>query len=477
MHIKIQHTKISKKHLMAITFIALTLAVMSAMIAHSSDASPALHTIATITLPGQACNAAIDARAHRAVIVSVAYGITGYATTIDTASGRLLRTVMLGSNPTDVAVDEQTTRIFITDIDDGTVRTVDAHSGALLRTVAVGDLQPHDLQRIAVDARTNRVFVSTSPVGLPNPALSAVHMLDARSGAVLHTTMTGGGSLAADDRSGRVFAANLAGNSISMLDGRTGTLVRKVALGAGTGVYQLVVDGRTERVFAATDAGLQMIDAQAGRLLRTLALPGMSNEALLDDEAHGRVVAIESRLAPPYTATLRIVNARTGVTVRAITLTSAYTPALDQRHGRVIVGTARGVSAFDIRTGMPMWTFAFDTRTLRNMTVDKRSGRIILVASGTTDVASTYPQSGSVIVLDGRTGARQSVTPVTAGACALALDERTGHAIVVSNGSIVHSDDPWAWVPTWLRRHLPFIPRSSSVRTIGVTVSVLDVGC
>ncbi len=445
---------------------------LGAAVAHRANAGAVLHTIA---LPSQGGGITLDMRDHRAVVVGVANGITGYASTIDTASGRLVHIVALGSNPTDVAADAQTGRVFITDIDDGNVRTLDARSGALLRTVAVGDLQPHDLQRLVVDARTNRVFVSTSPLSLPNPRLSAVHMLDARSGAVLHTTMAGGGSLAVDDVTGRVYAADLAASSVSVLDGYTGARVRTLALGAYTRALHIAVDGYTGRVFVATDVGpLQVFDTRSGRLLRTISQPSLRNGLLEVDEARDRVVAADYSAIPPYPADVRLLDARSGAVVRTVTVAGAYAVALDRRWGRVIVGAPNGVSALDVRTGATLWAYAGTIQTLGDIAVDEQTGRVFVVDRGATSPSGAHLDAGSVVVLDGRTGARRSTVTVGVYPGALAIDDSTGHAVVVDDGGLVRVSDSWSWLPSWLRQRLPFFPLPPYTRTVNGSVSLLD---
>lgn len=448
--------------------VAVTVAIGAAAV----QLAGASRVLRTVLLRGQASAVAIDESARRAVVIGSDNG-TGYASTLDTATGALVRTVTIGSNPTDVAVDERTGRVFITDIVDGTVSVLDAQSGALLRTVVVGGMQPHNVQRIVIDPRTDRVFVSIAPVSSPYAVNSAVRMLDARSGTLLQTTRAGGGSLAVDERSGQVLVANLPSNSISMLDGRTGAWVRTVALGAGTGALHLAVDGRTGNGFALTDTGLLTFDARTGRLLRAFPLPG-SNGVLQVDEAHDRVVAVAASSAPPNRTYLHLLDARTGTVVHTTAAPDAYLMALDRRRGSVIIGTARAVSAIDVRTGIPLWTFAGSMHTLVNLAVEERTGHVIAVDGGAMDTSGTSIGAGSVVVLDGRTGAMQSVTSVGVSARSLALDEQTGHAIVVNHGGAVRVSDTWGWIPTWLRQRLPFFPRPQGTRIVSGSVSVLD---
>ena len=260
-----------------------------------------------------------------------------------------------------------------------------------------------------------------------------------------------------------------------MLDGRTGAPVRTIALGTGAGALHLAADGRTGRVFVATDAGLRVIDARTGRVLRAIPLPGIRNDALEVDQGRGRVIVVDGRNAPPYTSYLRILDARTSALVRATAVTGAYPVAIDRRQGRMIVDTANDVRAFDVRTGTLLWTlFADGVTTQGAIAVDERTGHVFVVDNGMMGGPGAFTRSGSVIVLDGRTGARQSVMPVGVDAGPLMIDEQAGHAIVVNNGGTVRADDAWGWAPTWLRQRLPFLPPPVGIHTVSASVSVLD---
>ena len=58
----------------------------------------------------------------------------------------------------------------------------------------------------------------------------------------------------------------------------------------------------------------------------------------------------------------------------------------------------------------------------------------------------------------------------------MAVDEATGHVVVLTVGGQVPIPDPWSWLPPWLRRRLPFLPpHPTALRTLPPSVSVLDV--
>ncbi len=163
---------------------------------------------------------------------------SGYVFVLDTRTGALIRTVPLSYTPVQVTVDRATGRVFVTDSGPtrfvqkavgsgwmgmflpagmGFLHVLDARTGASLSTVALG-IAPG---AIAVDERHGRVFVShvgghdgygsmgTTPVYLPAPVAGpgGVSVVDGRTGQVLRTLSIGAEpmSMALDDRSQRLF--------------------------------------------------------------------------------------------------------------------------------------------------------------------------------------------------------------------------------------------------------------------------------
>src|SRR5262249_436906 len=106
----------------------------------------------------------------------------GLVSMLDGQTGSVLHSVRVGTDVADLAVDEQTGRVFVADPDDGTVSLLDARSGAELASVAVSG----DPQHVAVDARTGRVFVASD-----DATGGYITVLDARSGAEFSTLRVG----------------------------------------------------------------------------------------------------------------------------------------------------------------------------------------------------------------------------------------------------------------------------------------------
>src|SRR5207237_8591253 len=99
----------------------------------------------------------------------------GRVSVLDVWKGTILRTSAVGGDPGPVAVDEQTGRAFVTGTDHsgvGHVRVLDAARGRLVRTGTVGRMP----QEVTVDGSSEHAFVV-------NQGGDSISVLDARSGA------------------------------------------------------------------------------------------------------------------------------------------------------------------------------------------------------------------------------------------------------------------------------------------------------
>jgi len=227
--------------------------------------------------------------------VFVANGGSGTVTMLDARNGRIARTVMVTPGPAALAVDSRTGRVVVVGRG-GTTSVLDARTGAILRVVSVGQFP----RAVAVDSETGRAFVAivgpvdarTDPVGP-----GSVSVLDTRTGAVLRHVAVGVGpfALAVDPQSARAFVTNLGGGSVTVLDARTGTALRSVAVGSLP--VAIAVDTRSGRVFVANrDSGsVSVLDATSGRIIRTVDI-GTSAAAI------PAAVAVDERTGRAFVA-------------------------------------------------------------------------------------------------------------------------------------------------------------------------------
>jgi len=218
--------------------------------------------VGTIHVNGNPSTMAVDERTGRVFVYSDGDGFPGYTklvSTLEGASGRRLRAVVVAHDPHGqhmpsqgaghIVVDEQSGHVFVSSAYADSVSMLDATSGRLLRTV--GGTHPGPL---AVDTHTRRVFVLNGGNNGGGTSNGAVTILDSATGRVVGNTPVGRLALpvtpVVDTRTGRVFVANNASGTVSVLDARGGALLRTVTVGPHP--FVMAVDGRSSRVFVTS---------------------------------------------------------------------------------------------------------------------------------------------------------------------------------------------------------------------------------
>ena len=111
------------------------------------------------------------------------------------------------------------------------------------------------------------------------------------------------------------------------------------------------------------------------------------------------------------------------------------------------------------------------------LAVDTRSRRVFVVNRGSYDVIKFYTiRDGSLSVLDALTGTVLRTVPLPGNAGPAVVDEHTGRAfVVIHRRRPVGTVDPWGWIPSPLRRLLPFVPAPPTPGVAdSVSVTMID---
>jgi YVTN family beta-propeller protein len=199
---------------------------------------------------------------------------------------------------------------------DDRAHLLDARSGQVLHSVAVG----HGAAALALDSRTGRVFVT-------NQDDNTVSVLDAASGAVRGVIDVGiaPGEVAVDTRHGLVLVANLGDNTVSVLDENSRIVVHSIA--TGWRPETIAVDEQNGHALVADHSGnLSVLDLRHGSIAR---LPGM-NPAVV-------AVAVDWRRGHAY-----VVSGDNTVRVLAVGPAPAmggrpWPPTLSSAHSRAVI--------------------------------------------------------------------------------------------------------------------------------------------
>ena len=410
-------------------------------------------------------------------------------------------------SPSVLALDERNRRLFVTAYDFSNGGTITGHVNVLdlrrQRLVPTAETRALPLA-VAVDQQSGRAFVVTYKNNAGQSA-SGVMVLDGRTGKILQRILVGRGptAVAVDERTGRVFVSSqrtdrsgapLGPGTVSLLDGRNGRIAHSVDVPQYP--FQIVVDARYRRVLVLSRANqspyrgrVSVLDARTGAVLRTVSLP-MSVWAVSVDDRAARAFVAAYPYNPPFHGSISVLNLHSGALPRTIRLN--YVPAIvtvDAAHGHVFVageqpdanGNPTGpgrVSMLDARSGALLRTITVGGDPSA-MAIDTRAGRVFVASVGRVDpMRQDLPlERGSISVLDARTGALLRTVSVGVAPRAIVVDEQTGRAFVLCDGGAItrQPPDPWAWLPRWLRRRLPFLaPPRLQTRVVPPSLTVLD---
>ncbi len=163
---------------------------------------------------------AIDAQRTRVLLTDTAGKVL---LVFDPRSGHLLRTRRLAGRPTAIAADARSGYAFVA-LDTGVLDTINETTGRVLHVTPVGA----SATAIAVDSGANRIVVLSQRAN----GAAVTTLLDMRSGAVVSISSMGRGStsMTVDARTHRTFVAEFANSSVSVLDTRSGAVLRTVTV-------------------------------------------------------------------------------------------------------------------------------------------------------------------------------------------------------------------------------------------------------
>jgi len=397
--------------------------------------------------------------------------------------------IEVAANPIALAVDGQRGRAIIVSNPNvvgaaGTASVIDVRRKALVRVTTVGV----DPWRVVVDPRSGHTLIVNHGDGT-RVTRGSVSGLDTNSGALLWTTSVGvwPATIAVDAGRARAFVGNSGSGTVSVLDTRTGRVLRTIPVVTDALMpVEIADDARSGRVFVLLQPNrpnrpdrLVALTARSGAVVWTAPLAPYS-EGLTIDEARGHLV-IEAPAVPGQREGLQVLDDRSGRLVHTISVPSAKIVAVDAPTGKIIVcrPVVRGqeVIFLDARTAIPVGARSWPGRPVAcRMAVDARTGQIAVLTADWRDLLAQRLQ-----LVDGATGAliAQAAPAVSPDVTALAIDGEAGQAIVV-NRRVLVSGWEQGWMQ-WVRHWFPWLPGLPPQRRRPVTfgahgsVSIIDL--
>lgn len=317
----------------------------STVITLDSKRDTLVHTLSLDLYPG---TLAMDKHVGQAFINAVAEFSSDTALNtlhvLDLHTGTITRVLFLGQYLIDIAVDQRTGHLFAADWDTNSVHMLNDGTGVLLRTISVGQ----NPEQVVVAAGTNRAFVFNHGDDAHPASLS---LLNATSGVVVRTILSDAGqdyfAFAVDDRTSRVFGTR--GSVVRVWNAGSGMELARCTIPGGSR-SALAISAGTNRLFVVNSdhQSVSMLDARSGRVLRTIQVGSHPTALAVDDQIQRVFVANAG------SNSISVLDATTGQPLSTIPV--GITPialAVDARLGHVFVyNMASGtVSVIDTHTG------------------------------------------------------------------------------------------------------------------------------
>ena len=182
----------------------------------------------------------------------------------------LLTTVPTGSNPTAVATNAATNRIYVVNQNGNSVTVIDG-STYYTATVFTGAAP----NAIAVNSVTNKIYVTNGSAG----NVTVIDGATNRTSSV--TTGAGPIAVAVNSATNKIYVANYYANSVTVIDGATDSTI---SVAVGSHPSAVAVNSTTDTIFVA-DSGSGDVAAIDGtsNLVTTVSAPGYPHAVAVDE--------------------------------------------------------------------------------------------------------------------------------------------------------------------------------------------------
>jgi len=338
------------------------------------------------------------------MLFAVVFSLVGGRVDSHRATGVIAQTTPVGPWPTALALDQRTGHAFVLNSGNNTVSVIDARTGALVHTAVVGafpgaSVQSGYTRAIAVNGRGGRVFIGTY-----GSNGGGVTTLDAATGQVVGVTAVAASpsGMLVDEQSNRLFvssAAVVATNLVSVLDATSGALLHTVTFDQSVRLVAVAANGA--RVVAASEAAVNLLDPRTGALLHTVGAPTLRGHlsSIVVNNRAGRIFVVSWGGASDAPLNrISMLDAMSGALLASVPTLLPQDITINERLNRVYAT----VSAYSSR-GQVSVLDATSGRLIGATTVGRAPGQV--VADGSTGHAFVVNgQDGTLSMLDGYSG-------------------------------------------------------------------------
>lgn len=304
-------------------------------------------------------------------------------TIVDLTAGAAQKTIPVGRGPVNVAADAATSTAYVTNENDGTISVVNITGLNVARTIKIDDSAR--VQGIAVNTGANLAFV-TAPGNGPNGALYVVNLATGTSTSMQANPDGSGGATGIAYVNGKVYLANQAGGSISILtvDPSTGAAVGTIAtVKVDLGARALAVDTKDNWLIVSNEGTgtLVILDLATNSIVGRITAVRTSSDDMDDHSDRNNATNL------PTIQSISPSSAKAGAAFTLTITGSNLTGATDVRFGNGNSDDEHGNGNGNNRGG---------DFTVKNVTVNSAGTQV--TASVTID-ASAKPGARKVMVV------------------------------------------------------------------------------
>lgn len=170
--------------------------------------------------------------------------------------------------PYGLGINDKTQTLYTSNSGAGSVSAIDLKTGKVLAEITDPAEPKAHTFKVLVDEANNRVYVSIAN------KVSRIWVIDGRTNTLAHVIQDTGAitvGMAIEPETGMLYAANQRGNEIVEIDPKSYAIVRRFPVG-GDRPTQLVIDSKTRRIFVTNQGSgdVSVLDSRTGRVLRTV---------------------------------------------------------------------------------------------------------------------------------------------------------------------------------------------------------------
>jgi YVTN family beta-propeller protein len=232
----------------------------------------------------------------------------GTVSVINTATGAVVKTITVGSQPSAVAIDQVTGLAYVTNRGSGTVSVINTATNTVVGSAIRVGSSPQDLA-VAHNATITRAYVV-------NNAGNSVSVIDARNGNSVSTISLGSGSaptaVAVSADGTRAYVTHrtlLGGGRVSVINTATNTVIATVNVGSSP--QDVAVNPLDNRVYVANNGSgsVSVINPAANNSVSTITVGGSPQSVAVSPDKSVVLVALsDDRLVMIDTKTNTVIG-------------------------------------------------------------------------------------------------------------------------------------------------------------------------